>query len=79
MDSKPKNYRHGDELWEVEVEEQVPLPSCRLWTGRIIDPDEVHNLMRRLWEGIELDPVYLDVWPAGTEAWRRVKLIERIA
>jgi hypothetical protein len=70
--------RAFEEQWKVEVEEQVPLPSCRLRFVAWLTPSEIFNLARRLWEGEKLDPVYLEEWPAGTEAWRRVKLVERL-
>jgi hypothetical protein len=67
-----------EEQWKVEVEEQIPLPSHRLRFVAWLTPSEIFNLARRLWEGEKLDPMYLDEWPAGTEAWKRVRLVERL-
>jgi hypothetical protein len=67
-----------EELWKAEVEEQVPLPPYKVRLNST-NPYEMYNLARRLWWGGEnLDPIYLDEWPAGTEAWKRVKLVERL-
>jgi hypothetical protein len=73
------SFQRYEELWKAEVEEQVPLPPCRIWDATVREPDEAYNLMQRLWEGEELDLYHLREWPPGTEAWKRVKLVEQIA
>jgi hypothetical protein len=76
---KPQFSLADEQLWKVEVEEQVPLPPYAVRTWSVIDPDVMYNLMQRLWQGETLHPRYLDEWPTGTEAWKRVKLVERLA
>ncbi len=72
----------GLEVWKVEAEEPVHLPKARLnnpsWPGRDCEyiwndrPDMVFN---------EADSRYCGVaygWPNGTEAYKKIKLLEKV-
>lgn len=75
-----------EQLWQAEVEERLPLPSGRLKLPVGIErlyfsmgnAEKMVAQATDLWGGRSPDCT-LDPWPQGTEAWRRIKLVERLA
>lgn len=53
----------SDELWECEVEEELPLPSM-LALGHLIGGEELIEIV--------------DEWPVGSRMYKRVKLTKQL-
>jgi len=58
------------EVYKAECEDMVPLPECRAF-----DPADTDTVYK-VWHGGEV--VDFGLWPEGTEAYRRVRLLERV-
>jgi hypothetical protein len=69
------------EVWSCETEEPMQLPKFRL--VHTVDTSEVEQLWNLQFEDPKLISRnlylhFLDYWPEGTKAYRKVKLVEKV-
>lgn len=62
-----KAYRFGErkEIWAASAEEPVPLPRWAATSSLVY---------RQCWADEALEPVFRQIWPDGTVAYRRIRL-----